>query len=154
MNTQYHTTTTTPAIPVSEELVDIPSSMNQPEVFGNYPSDFIKGLDGKWNASAYELTARDKKNIFDILRVMVDADSNGDVDGKHYQVDYKVFVIDAIHHYEVREVRGGDSYMGFFESYSVVDRDSFEIAKISDEEGRDYPAKVLVLNQYAKQNNL
>lgn len=154
MNTQSHPTTTAPAIQTSEELVDISSTMNQPEEFGDYPSPSINGLEEKWRAYAYELTARDKKNIFDTLREQVAADPYGDVDGRHYQVDYKMFIIEAIHRYEAHEEQGGDSYMGIYESYSVVDRDSFEVVRITDEDGRSYPAKVQVLNQYAKHNNL
>lgn len=137
-----------------EPYIDIPSSMNQPEVFGNYPSDFIKGLDGKWNASAYELTARDKQNIFDALREQVAKDSHGDVDGQIYTVAYKVYDIRAVHHYEpITEMRY-DVNFACYEEVQTGCRDSLEIIKVSDEDGRSYPARVQVLNQYAKHNNL
>lgn len=138
MKTQYCTTPITPALPV-EELADI-------------PSEHITGR--KWVSSAYMLTSLDKKNIFDNLRETVDTDSHGDEDGRHYQIDYKMYVIEAVHHYEVREEPGGDSYMGIPEPYFVVVRDSIEVVNVTDEDGKSYPAIVPVLNLYAKQNNL
>ena len=124
------------------------------EKYGAVPSEHITGKEINWSACAYELTKRDKKNIFENLRETVDADSHGDEDGRHYQTDYKMYVIEAVHHYEVREEQGGDSYMGIPEPYFVVVRDSIEVVNVSDEDGKSYPAIVPVLNLYAKQNNL
>ena len=56
----------------------------------------------------------------------------GDEDKRVYTVAYKIYDIKAIHHYEVHEEQGGDSYMDICETYFKVDRDTIEIIEVKD----------------------
>ncbi len=102
------------------------------------------------SAFAYTLSERDMRCIFEELRDMVDADSRGDIDGEQYEVDYKVFRIEAVHRYRVHVECGGDSCCGEWEMMPVVDTDSFEVKRVCDEEGTEYPELVARLNENAK----
>ena len=88
MNTQYHTTTTSPALPVTEELVDI-------------PSEYITG-NVKKRPTLNEFTLSDKsmKLLFKHKTPGDAQDSDrgqyytyGDVDGFTFEVDWGVFHI-------------------------------------------------------------
>lgn len=148
MNTQIESTlpvagipATVPAAPAGETLVDIPSL-------------YITGAeDRKFEAFAHTLTPLDMRCIFEELRDMVENDSRGDIDGEHYELDYKVYRIETVHHYECHQERGGDSYCGIWEMVPVVDEDRIEVVRIYDEDGIDYPQLVEQLNDYAKNNN-
>ena len=104
-------------------------------------------------AFAYSLSELDMRNIFAELRDQLDADSRGDIDGERCELDYKVFRIEAVHRYKCHEERGGDSYCGMCESYGVVDEDYFEVRRIFDEDGKDYPGYVAKVNEYARKHH-
>lgn len=129
-----------PAVSADEVLVDIPSK----HITGHVKRVF----------DAYTLTQRDMGFIFEELRKMIDHDSCGDVDGVQYDLDYKAFRIEAVHHYQCHEERGGDSYCGGCESYGVTDVDRIEVVRVFDEDGKEYLGWVNKLNYYAKQNNI
>ncbi len=126
---------TAPAVPADEVLVDI-------------PSEHITGH-AKRGFDAYSLTLRDMGFIFDELRKMIDHDSRGDVDGAQYELDYKVYRIEAVHHYQCHDERGGDSYCGVCESYGVIDVDRIQVVRVFDEDGKEYPELLAGLNKYA-----
>lgn len=131
---------TAPAVPADEVLVDI-------------PSEHITGHE-KYSFDAYTLTQRDMKIIFEELRDMVEHDSRGDIDGEQYDLDFKAYRIEAVHHYQCHEERGGDSYCGVCESYGVVDVDRIEVVRVFDEDGKDYLGWVNQLNHYAKRHDI
>ena len=98
----------------------------------------------------YLLTQYDIKNIFEELRELIDMDVYGDVDGQQYDLDYKMYRIEAIHHYRGHAERGGDSYCGMWETVGVIDEDSIEVVRVFDEDGIEYPNVMRKLNEYAK----
>ncbi len=125
------------AVPTCETLVD-------------YPSEYITGLEERpFSLDVYTLTKYDMKCIFEELRSMIDSDSRGDVDGEQYDLDFKAYRIEAVHHYRCREESGGDSYCGTCESYGVIDEDRIEVVRVFDEDGREYPQVLAGLNKYA-----
>ena len=138
-------TTTSPVAEATDERTE--------ELLDDYPSEYITGTDNEAPAFAYELTDRDFGFIFDDLCEQADADPRGDRDGEHYEVDYKVFRIEAEHHYRTHLEQGGDSYCGVWEMVPVIDEDYFEVRRVFDEEGRDYPGYVAKLNEYARKHN-
>lgn len=140
--------------------------------YGDYPSavwDKVnnKGIDSvedaeiieetdeesSYSMNPYILTQQDVKNIIEELRNTIDKDSHGDVDGYRYELDYKMYGIDAIHHYRGHAECGGDSYCGIWEMVGVVDEDQIEIVAVFDEDGIEYPDVMRKLNEYAKPNN-
>lgn len=124
------------AVPTCETLVD-------------YPSEYITGLEERpVSLDAYTLTKYDMKCIFEELHSMIDRDSRGDVDGEQYDLDYKMFRVEAVHHYRCREESDGDSYCGTCESYGVIDEDRIEVVRVFDEEGKEYPQLLAGLNKY------
>ena len=100
-------------------------------------------------AFAYSLSELDMRNIFAELRDQLDADSRGDIDGERCELDYKVFRIEAVHHYRYHLEQGGDSYCGVWEMIPVIDEDCFDVRRVYDEQGRDYPELVGRLNNYS-----
>ena len=136
-------TTTSPVTEATDERTD--------ELLDDYPSEYITGHEAP--AFAYELTDRDLRCIFEELRAAIDADSRGDRDGEHYNLDYKVFRIEARHHYRTHFEQGGDSYCGVWEMVPVVDEDRIEVRRVFDEDGKDYPGYVAKLNEYARKQN-
>lgn len=104
----------------------------------------------KYSMDPYTLTSLDIKNIIDEFRETIEYDSHGDIDGYPYEIDYKMYSIDAIHHYRCHEDRGGDSYCGVWEMVGVVDEDRIEVVKVFDEDGIEYPDMMRKLNEYAK----
>lgn len=138
MNTAT-TTTMRPAaaVPTCEMLVD-------------YPSEYITGLEERpVSLDVYTLTKYDMKCIFEELRDMVEHDSRGDIDGEQYDLDFKAYRIEAVHHYQCHEERGGDSYCGTCESYGIIDEDRIEVVRVFDEDGKEYPELLAGLNKYA-----
>lgn len=69
-------------------------------------------------------------------------------------VAYKIYDIKAIHHYEVHEEQGGDSYMDICETYFKVDRDTIEIIEVKDIDGGMHAGQLHWLKEYGEQNNL
>lgn len=144
MNTQVYPQSPTPGIPAAAP------SVPADEVLTDYPSEYITGLEERpFSLEAYTLTPHDIKYLFEELLDMVKNDSRGDVDGERYELDYKAFRIEAVHHYQCHEERGGDSYCGVCESYGIIDVDSIEVVRVFDEDGQQYPELVKKLNEYA-----
>ena len=81
-------------------------------------------------------------------------DMRGDEDKRVYTVAYKIYDIKAIHHYEVHEEQGGDSYMDICETYFKVDRDTIEIIEVKDIDGGMHAGQLHRLKEYGEQNNL
>lgn len=120
------------------------------ETLVDYPSEYITGLEERpFSLDAYTLTKYDMKCIFEELHSMIDSDSRGDVDGEQYNLDYKMFRIEAVHHYQCHEECGGNSYCGTCESYGVIDEDRIEVVRVFDEDGKEYPELLERLNKYA-----
>lgn len=140
MNTQYHTTTTSSQAPLlAEDLVDI-------------PSEFITGTEIKKPQTMNEFTLSDqsKSLIFDSFRKMLE-----EIGGKEYELEWGVYSITAVHHYEAHEERGGDNYMGLYEPYVVIDRDEIEIISVYDTAlDCERPALPGILNSYFKRAKL
>lgn len=113
MDTQYYTTTTSPVL-TFEEYHDI-------------PSEHITGQRSTFSQRARTLMEVDLKLIYRAIREAIQKDMRGDEDKRVYTVAYKIYDIKAIHHYEVHEEQGGDSYMDICETYFKVDRDTIEI---------------------------
>lgn len=126
--------------------------MRPSPIYDDYPSQYITGSSAA-AAFAYDLNELDMRCIFAELRDQTDCGSRGDIDGEAYEVDYKVYRIEAVHHYRTHLEQGGDSYCGMCESYGVVDEDYFEVRRIFDEDGRDYPGYVAKLNEYARKHH-
>lgn len=76
MDTQYYTTTTSPALPVVEELVDI-------------PSEHITGHRSSFSQRAKTLMDVDLKLIYRAIRDAIQKDIRGDEDKRVYTVAYK-----------------------------------------------------------------
>ena len=141
MNTQYLTTTTSPALPAAEELVDI-------------PSEHITGERGKWSRIRSRLTDVDFKLIFQAIREAIHKDVRRDQDGQIYTVAYKIYDIRAVHHYKpITEMRY-DVDFGCYEEVKIGCRDSIEILNVTDIDGRIWPGHLASLRNYAKRNNL
>lgn len=145
MNTQYHTTTTaSPALPVAEELVDI-------------PSEHITGendLHSKYSLDAWYLSQFDMHSILEELRDKIRCSSRGDIDGEIYTSDYKVYRIEAIHHFRVECEQRYDVNFGEYEPVETDRVDSLEVIRVTDENGKEYHGQRYRLNDYLKQNNL
>lgn len=128
------------------------------QMWDKFPADNIEDAgvveettdESDYSMDPYTITRKDMKNIFDDLREKIDNDTHGDVDGYRYEVDYKMFRIEAIHHYQGHEEHGGDSYCGVWEMVGVVDEDRIEVVKVFDEDGIKYPDVMQKLNEYAK----
>lgn len=105
-------------------------------------------------AFAYSLSELDMRNIFGELRELLDTEGRGDIDGERCEVDYKVFRIEALHHFKTRAVPGGDSYCGICEPYVEIDDDRIEVCRVYDDDGIQFPGLVDALNEYARKNTL
>lgn len=140
MDTQYYTTTASPVL-TFEEYHDI-------------PSEHITGQRSPFSQRARTLMDVDLKLIYRAIREAIQKDLRGDEDKRVYTVAYKIYDIKAIHHYEVREERGGDSYMGIYETYSEVDRDTIEIIEVKDIDGGIHAGQLRRLKEYGERNNL
>lgn len=138
--------------------------------YGIYPSETWdkanKGIDNaedvevvgeateepKYSMDPYTITLHDISIIFSELRDMIDKDMYGDIDGQQYDIDYKMFCIESIHHYRGHEERGGDSYGGIWETVGVTDEDRIEVVRVFDEDGIEYPDMMRKLNEYANKH--
>ena len=147
MNTQYLTTTTSPALPAAEELVDI-------------PSEHITGRKRRFRAVA-EVCLRDetmRRFWIDTIRA-VNADSRCEIDGEVFtSEDLDVYLgpydMEVKHIYKWTENRGGDSYMGFCEGYADLE-ESFEVVSARDADyGENLPGLVAALNRFYAKNKL
>lgn len=96
----------------------------------------------------------DLKLIYRAIREAIQKDMRGDEDKRVYTVAYKIYDIKAIHHYEVHEEQGGDSYMDICETYFKVDRDTIEIIEVKDIDGGMHAGQLHWLKEYGEQNNL
>lgn len=96
----------------------------------------------------------DLKLIYRAIRDAIQKDIRGDEDKRVYTVAYKIYDIKAIHHYEIREQRGGDRYMGIYETYSEVYRDTIEIIEVKDIDGGMHAGQLRRLKEYGEQNKL
>lgn len=85
MDTQYYTTTTSPVL-TFEEYHDI-------------PSEHINGERDKFSEVASRLVDIDLKLIYHAFREAIRKDRRGDEDGRVYTVAYKIYDIQARHHY-------------------------------------------------------
>lgn len=140
MDTQYYTTTASPVL-TFEEYHDI-------------PSEHITGQRSPFSQRARTLMDVDLKLIYRAIRDAIQKDIRGDEDKRVYTVAYKIYDIKAIHHYEIREQRGGDSYMGIYETYSEVYRDTIEIIEVKDIDGGMHAGQLRRLKEYGEQKNL
>lgn len=139
MNTQHHTRTAPQPLPVAEDLVDI-------------PSEFIMGSEVKKppTLNEFSLSDQSKRLIFDSFRKKLK-----DIDNEEYEVEWGVYTITGVHHYEAHEEQGGDSYMGFCETYMVIDRDEIEITSVYDTAFEcERPTLPGILNAYFKREKL
>lgn len=137
MDTQYYTTTTSPALPVAEELVDI-------------PSEHITGERDKFSKVASRLVDIDLKLIYHAFWEAIRKDHRGDEDGRVYTVAYKIYDIEAVHHFEpITEMRY-DVFSGRYEDVHIGDEESIEIMSVRDINGRAYPGHLTNLRNYAE----
>jgi hypothetical protein len=124
---------------------------NKPRI---YPSEHITGQRSPFSQRARTLMEVDLKLIYRAIREAIQKDMRGDEDKRVYTVAYKIYDIKAIHHYEVHEEQGGDSYMDICETYFKVDRDTIEIIEVKDIDGGMHAGQLHRLKEYGEQNNL
>lgn len=131
------------------------------KMWDKFPADGIEDAEvvedtteeSDYSMDPYTLTQHDIANIIDELREMIDDDTHGDVDGYRYEVDYKMFRIEAVHHYRGHEECGGDSYCGIWETVGVTDEDRIEVVKVFDEDGIEYPDIMRKFNEYVNKHS-
>ena len=140
MDTQYYTTTTSPVL-TFEEYYDI-------------PSEHITGQRTPFSQRARTLMEVDLKLIYRAIREAIQKDMLEKARAHREAHTYKIYDIKAIHHYEVHEEQGGDSYMDICETYFKVDRDTIEIIEVKDIDGGMHAGQLHRLKEYGEQNNL
>ena len=140
MNTQYYTTTTSPVL-TFEEYHDI-------------PSEHITGQRSTFSQRARTLMEVDLKLIYRAIREAIQKDMRGDEDGRVYSVAYKIYDIQARHHYMPVYERRYDVFAGSFEEVQTGCEDSIEVINVTDIDGRIWPGHMARLKNYAKRNNL
>ena len=140
MNTQYYTTTTSPVL-TFEEYYDI-------------PSEHITGQRSTFSQRARTLMEVDLKLIYRAIREAIQKDMRGDEDGRVYSVAYKIYDIQARHHYMPVYERRYDVFAGCFEEVQTGCEDSIEVINVTDIDGRIWPGHMARLKNYAKRNNL
>lgn len=113
MNTQYYTTTTSPVL-TFEEYHDI-------------PSEHITGQRSTFSQRARTLMEVDLKLIYRAIREAIQKDMRGDEDGRVYSVAYKIYDIQARHHYMPVYERRYDVFAGCFEEVQTGCEDSIEV---------------------------
>lgn len=129
------------------------------KMWNKFPADNIEDAEvveetpeeSDYSMDPYTLTQHDIANIIDELREMIDNDSHSDVDGYGYDIDYKMYCIEAVHHYRGHAEHGGDSYDGIWETVGVTDEDRIEIVKVFDKDGIEHLDIIQELNECAKQ---
>lgn len=122
-----------------ESYTNISSSMNSPEVLGDYKSQFINGCP-RGSRTAAEVCLR-QSSLESFWRSVIEAvrrHPRGDIDGAVFtSADLGVCLgpwdVDVRHHYEWIEKEGGDSYAGHFESYGELN-ESYEVIAAYDAE--------------------
>lgn len=144
MNTQYHTTTASSALPVAEELVNVPSKHITGET----------DLHSKYTLAAWYLSQFDMQSILGELRDEIKSSSRGDIDGEIYTTDYKVYHIEAIHHFRTECEQRYDVHFGEYEPVDTKRIESLEVIRVTDENGKEYLGQRFRLNDYFKQNDL
>ena len=133
------------AVDTEEELYDVPSEY----ITGCYERETHPSL------NEFSLSDYAKRLIFDSFRKMIGADSRGDMDGERYELEWGSYHITAVHHYEACEKRGGDSYMGFCDTYAEVARDSIEIVEVWDTVyGCNRPTLPGIMNKFYERKKL
>ena len=140
MNTQYYTTTTSPVL-TFEEYHDI-------------PSEHITGQRSTFSQRARTLMEVDLKLIYRAIREAIQKDMRGDEDGRVYSVAYKIYDIQARHHYMPVYERRYDVFAECFEEVQTGCEDSIEVINVTDIDGRIWPGHMARLKNYAKRNNL
>ncbi|MCM1301963.1 MAG: hypothetical protein NC226_09615 [Bacteroides cellulosilyticus] len=150
MNTQIEST-----LPVAEMPATVPTAPAG-ETYADYPSQHITDMpDGNAHSlDPYTLTDLDMRCIFEKFQHIIEMSCRDDEDGEQFEIDYKVYRIEAVHHYKTHAEEGGDSYCGIWEMVGILDEDRIEIVRIFDEDGIDYRQLVEQLNEYAKRNNI
>ena len=124
---------------------------NKPRI---YRVEIRTGQRSPFSQRARTLMEVDLKLIYRAIREAIQKDMRGDEDKRVYTVAYKIYDIKAIHHYEVHEEQGGDSYMDICETYFKVDRDTIEIIEVKDIDGGMHAGQLHRLKEYGEQNNL
>lgn len=124
---------------------------NKPRI---YRVEIRTGQRSPFSQRARTLMEVDLKLIYRAIREAIQKDMRGDEDKRVYTVPYKIYDIKAIHHYEVHEEQGGDSYMDICETYFKVDRDTIEIIEVKDIDGGMHAGQLHRLKEYGEQNNL
>ena len=141
MDTQYYTTTTSTSVLALEEHQDI-------------PREHINGDRDKFSEVASRLVDIDLKLIYHAFREAIRKDRRGDEDGRVYTVAYKIYDIQARHHYMPVYERRYDVFAGCFEEVQTGCEDSIEVINVTDIDGRIWPGHMARLKNYAKRNNL
>ena len=88
------------------------------------------------------------------IREAMQKDMRGDEDGRVYSVAYKIYDIQARHHYMPVYERRYDVFAGCFEEVQTGCEDSIEVINVTDIDGRIWPGHMARLKNYAKRNNL
>ncbi len=96
----------------------------------------------------------DLKLIYRAIREAIQKDMRGDEDGRVYSVAYKIYDIQARHHYMPVYERRYDVFAGCFEEVQTGCEDSIEVINVTDIDGRIWPGHMARLKNYAKRNNL
>lgn len=102
MDTQYYTIPTSTTVLALEEYQDT-------------PSEHINGDRDKFSEVASRLVDIDLKLIYHAFREAIRKDRRGDEDGRVYTVAYKIYDIQARHHYMPVYERRYDVFAGCFE---------------------------------------
>lgn len=110
MDAQYYTTTASPVL-TFEEYHDI-------------PSEHITGQRSPFSQRAKTLMEVDLKLIYRAIREAIQKDMRGDEDGRVYSVAYKIYDIQARHHYMPVYERRYDVFAGCFEEVQTGCEDS------------------------------
>lgn len=144
MNTQYHTTTTaSQALPVAEELVDI-------------PSEHITGEPERPTLNEFSLSDKSMEYLFKQFTSFFEYKrpgdgkysdrgryyTHGDVDGFTFEVDWGVYQFKVVRHYRWNDLLSSPD-------------ESFEVKEVWDtvyDCARPWQTKRM--NDYAKRNNL
>lgn len=122
-----------------ETYTNITSSMNQPEVLGEYRSRFIAGRKKHARAAA-EVCLRDEslRRFWREAIKAIRGSSRSDRDGEIFtSADLDVYLgpwdVDVKHRYQWIEKAGGDSYMGRVEPYGEL-IESYQVTAAYDAE--------------------
>lgn len=99
--------------------------------------------------------AYSKKLLFESFWEQIEQSMYGDRDGYEFSEIWLVYEVTAVHHYQVEQREGGDSYCGIYEPYAEVVRDEIEIVSVYDTVNEVYCNDLRdVLNAFGKENKL